>query len=250
MRVLPATLVALFVVTTCSSAWSQGDSPFAQADPFGPGPVRPRQQNATPAGTARDAVIQRAKQVLTDGRKPVHLGTPKQYETERRIHAALDDATTVTFIELPLQDAMQNLSTIHDIPIVIDRRALEEIGLSPDLTVNIDLKKVSLRSLLRLMLREFDLTYLIKDEVMQITTFEAAEQNLVLEMYVLPANLAAKSDQVIKVLTATVVPDTWQNLGGPSVVNSVDHVLVVSTTSDVHEKAKQFLAMLSEKYGK
>jgi hypothetical protein len=60
---------------------------------------------------------------------------------------------------------------------------LEEIGLSADQPVSITLKNVTLRSFLRLMLRELDLTYMIKDEVMQITTIEAAEQNLVNKVY-------------------------------------------------------------------
>ncbi|KAA5547347.1 VWA domain-containing protein [Roseiconus nitratireducens] len=104
-------------------------------------------------------------------------------ETERRIESALSDETTQSFIETPLSDAIQQISQTHDIPIVVDTRALEEIGLDADVGVTIDLKNVSLRSFLRLMLRDLDLTYLIKDEVMQITTIEAAEDNLVTKVY-------------------------------------------------------------------
>ncbi len=104
-------------------------------------------------------------------------------ESEQRINATLGDETTHTFVELPLEDAIRQLSEAHGIPIVVDRRALEEIGLSADVPVTIDLKNVTLRSFLRLMLRELDLTYMIKDEVMQITTDEAAEANLINRVY-------------------------------------------------------------------
>ena len=104
-------------------------------------------------------------------------------ETERRIQSALGDETSFSFVELPLSDAVQQISEAHDIPIVVDSRALEEIGLSAEEPVNISLKNVSLRSFMRLMLRENELTYMIKDEVMQITTVEAAEQNLVTKVY-------------------------------------------------------------------
>ena len=83
-----------------------------------------------------------------------------------------------------------------------------------------------------------------------LTTAEAAEQNLVLKMYVLPNNLAAKSETVIKVLTATVVPDAWEGLGGPSSAMAIDHVLVISTTSEIQDQTHDFLANLIEKYGK
>ena len=92
---------------------------------------------------------------------------------ERRIEATLDDETTLPFVETPLEEAIQTISRQHDIPIIIDRLALEEIGITTDTPVNIDLKNVSLRSAIRIMLRELSLTYVIKDEVMQITTEEA-----------------------------------------------------------------------------
>lgn len=179
----------------------------------------------------------------------VRVQQARQLDAEQVIHAALDSKTTQTFIETPLSEAIQTLSAAHDIAIVIDHRALDEIGLDSGVGVNLDLKNVSLRAFLDLMLRDLDLTYIVKDEVLQVTTAEAAENNLVLEMYVLPKNLVAKSDQVIKVLTATVVPETWESLGGPSTAMAIDHVLVVSTTDNVHHRVKKFLTMLSEKYG-
>jgi hypothetical protein len=250
MRLLSATLVGLFAVSIGSTAWAQGSDPFGGEDPFGGRPVARQPRHARPTGTARDAMIEQAKQVLADGRKPVQVAPSRQHDAERRIHAALGSQTTITLIETPLQEAMQVFSRNHDIPIVIDSRALEEIGLDSNVGVNIDLRNVTLRSALRLLLRDLDLTYMIRDEVMQITTVEAAENNLVLEMYVLPDHLAEKADQVIKVLTATVVPDTWETLGGPSTAMPLDHVLVVSATSDVHDQVEDFLSMLVQKYGK
>ena len=104
-------------------------------------------------------------------------------EVERRISAALGDDTTQNFVEETLENAIRQISETHDIPIVIDNKALEELGINSDTPVSISLKNVSLRSFLRLMLRELDLTYMIKDEVMQITTTEAAEANPVIKVY-------------------------------------------------------------------
>ncbi|QDV84054.1 hypothetical protein [Planctomycetes bacterium TBK1r] len=257
MRVLPATLAALLFVFSSSIAWSQSADPFGAspgqpADPFAPQPnTRPaKPSKAAQSKTVRGAVLQKAKQALAEGRKPQSPNARMHNEAEQRINAALNDETSITFIETPMQEAMQTLSAQHSIPIVIDQRALEEIGLDADVAVTIDLKNVTLRAALRLMLRDLDLTYMIKDEVMQITTVEAAEDNLILAMYVLPDNLAEKADLVIKVMTSTVVPDTWEVLGGNSTAMAIDHVLVISTTSDVHDQSEKFLTMLIEKYGK
>jgi hypothetical protein len=89
---------------------------------------------------------------------------------------------------------------------------------------------------------------MIKDEVMQITTVEAAEQNLVVEMYKFPTDLIEKSDQLLKALTSGVVPDAWENLGGPCSVTAIDNVLIVSATESIHEDVKSFLYKLRQAF--
>ncbi|MEM6472333.1 MAG: hypothetical protein AAF802_22415 [Planctomycetota bacterium] len=164
---------------------------------------------------------------------------------ELRIDAALDDETSNTFIETPLVEAMQQISELHNIPIVIDRFALEEIGLDQQIGVTLSLKGVSLRSFLRLMIRDMDLTYHIADEVLQITTIQASENNLRLKMYRLPAALAKKGEELPKLIQTYVVPDTWEALGSLSTISVVDHVLIVSTTTEVQDQVGQFLARLA-----
>lgn len=160
----------------------------------------------------------------------------------------LDDKTTQTFIEVPLQDAVQQLSQTHDIPILVDTRALEEFGLTPDAPVTLALRDVSLRSFLRLMLHKFDLTYTVKDEVMQITTVQAAEQNLTLEMYKFSDELTAKSDRILKALTSSVVPAAWDVSGGPCSVTAIDNVLIVSAPESIHEDVIEFLEKLQQAF--
>ena len=183
---------------------------------------------------------------MTGPVKPGLASNPRPIDAEERINNALGSLTTQIFIETPLSEAIQTISKLHQIPIVIDRRALEEFGLDSEARVNIDLKEVTLRSFLRLMLHDLELTYMVKDEVMQITTVEAAEDNRIMKMYALPTNLAAKSEQVIDVMTRSITPETWK---AKSTAMALDHVLVVTTTSDVHDEVRNFLAMLSEKYG-
>lgn len=267
MRVLLGSLAVLLVFSFAAEAAAQNNDPFggggdaaadpfaqpragAQPDPFSPPRAGAVTQRKADEGAARRSVLDRAKRAIAEGRKPVRVTPAGRTEIEMKIEATLDQETTQTFIETPLAEAISQLSQVHNIPIVIDNRALEEIGLSSEVPTMISLKNVTLRSFLRLMLRDLELTYLIDNEVLQITTMEAAEDNLVLEMYILPENLVDKSDQVIKVLTRMVVPDAWDTLGGPSSAMAIDHVLVISATSDVQDQSKQFLGMLVEKYGK
>jgi len=102
---------------------------------------------------------------------------------EKEIDDALKSPTQLEFIETQLQDVVDFLKDYHDIEIQIDERALQEVGIPTDTPITKNLKGVSLRSALRLMLRELDLTYVIQDEVLLITTPEEAETKLTTKVY-------------------------------------------------------------------
>jgi hypothetical protein len=237
---LPTACCLLFLSAPVAAQDPAGADPFGAADPFGGDPF------AQGSKRAPDGKLKKEQPQTKPDPKP---GTaPRAGTAEERIRATLSENTTATFIELPLADAVQQLSEQHDIPIVVDKRALEEFGLSHDVPVNLSLKNVSLRSFLRLLLRDLDLTYMIRDEVLQITTAEAAKTNLVLQTYPFPETLIDKSEQVIAALTATVTPAQWETHGGPSTVAAVDNVLVVSGPDAVHEGVVEFLQKLDDAF--
>ena len=100
-----------------------------------------------------------------------------------KIEAALDENTKIDFIEVPLQDVTDYLVDVHKIPIVIHARALESVGLGTDSPITRRLVGISLRSALRLLLDEIELTYLIRNEVLLITTVEEANRVAEIRVY-------------------------------------------------------------------
>jgi hypothetical protein len=117
--------------------------------------------------------VERKKYVLDLGNNPA----------EQKIIDELDTETRMTFFDTPLKDVIDTIKGQHNIPIIIDERALTEVGLDSNTVVNIDLKGISLRSGLKLMLNSLQLTYVINDEVLKITTPEAAENELIVRTY-------------------------------------------------------------------
>jgi len=115
--------------------------------------------------------------------KSVDLANPGS--SEKRLYDALDQTVEdLNFQETPLRDVINQLKDKFDIPILADKRAFEDAGLDLDTTVvTQSVSGVSVRSALRLILGDIDLTYLIKDEVMLITTKEKAAENLVIKVY-------------------------------------------------------------------
>jgi hypothetical protein len=100
-----------------------------------------------------------------------------------RIRKQLDQPTTIEFVDAPLQDVVDYLKDLHDIEIQIDTKALEDASIGADTPVTRNLKGITLKSALRLMLGAMDLTYVIKNEVLMITTPEKAGNELVTKVY-------------------------------------------------------------------
>jgi hypothetical protein len=91
-------------------------------------------------------------------------------EAERTIFRALNERKEVNFNAQPLSAVMRYFSDEYNIPIVIDDKALEDESISPDEPVTLTLPPVSFRSALKLILEPLQLTYVIEDEVMRITS--------------------------------------------------------------------------------
>jgi hypothetical protein len=90
--------------------------------------------------------------------------------TSERIHAKLDNPTEVTFLDQPLEEAINFLRDFHQVNIWIDRATLSDEGIQLDVPVTLQVSGVSFRSTLKLLLDPIGLTYVVEDEVMKVTT--------------------------------------------------------------------------------
>jgi hypothetical protein len=166
-----------------------------------------------------------------------------------RIAAALDAPASGEFVETPLHDVMDYLSDAHNVPIVLLSQPLADAGVSTDTPVTKALQGVSLRSLLRLLLGELELTFVVRDEALIITTPEDAESQLreaIYPVHDLIETLAGPDvDALLDVIAHTVFSASWSEYGGPgSLVVAGDGWLVVSQTDHVHQVLGQLLAQL------
>ncbi len=116
-------------------------------------------------------------------RKWATVDLRKDSPNEQRIQQALKDTTEVQFTDQPLKDALEYLEDLHKIEIWIDQPALADAGISTDQQVNLVMSGITLRSALRLLLEPLQLTYVIEDEVMKITTQEKADEKMSTRVY-------------------------------------------------------------------
>ncbi len=124
-------------------------------------------------------------QELTARRKERYqsMDLGSQNPSERKILSELKKPTELDFVDTPLSEVVSYLRDRHQIEIQLDQKALQDVGVDTNTPITKSLRGISLRSALRLLLRELDLTYVIKDEVLLITTPEQAGNDLVLKVY-------------------------------------------------------------------
>lgn len=131
-----------------------------------------------PAAVWQQLTLKRAKWKSVD----LH----KDSKNEEKISRALDMQTTLEFPDNTLKEVVDYITQLHNIPIRLDEQALTDAGLDADTRVNLVISGITLRSALKLLLENVngtELTYIIEDEVMKITTAEKANEKYQTRVY-------------------------------------------------------------------
>ncbi|WP_425617652.1 hypothetical protein NA78x_001333 [Anatilimnocola sp. NA78] len=177
---------------------------------------------------------------------------------ERRIEVALAQRVTFDIKDMPLKELISKLADECNITIVLTKK-IEDAGVTPTQPITGKVVETSLKSTLRLILGDLNLTYMVKDEVIKITTIEDAcsPENMTIRIYPVldlleptrPAkdgNQARDYRELIDNISTTVEPHSWQDVGGPGSCHQFDNAacLVISQRPDIHEQVERLLTTL------
>jgi general secretion pathway protein D len=261
---------------------------------------------------------------------------------EQEIEQRLSTPVALKFEKRPLAEVIEYLGKIAQVPTYLDPQGLQAEGVGSDTPISIDLSQdISLKSALKLILEPLRLTFVIKDEVLKVTSEDVKRGQLYTVMYpvgdlviripnfaptgqegingafreamarmgwggaaggsfgasapmlavnepagnsnINPAVLAqmrnsgvpipvsgsgatqsgspqsipfgpggmkggsqADFDTLIDLITSTISPQTWSEMGGPGTIQGFDTnlSLVVSQTQEVHEQIADLLQQL------
>ncbi len=109
-----------------------------------------------------------------NGRKPFPTNIPRHDPEERKIENSLNAPADLHFQNMPLRQVIEDLRQMYKLNIYIDEQALMDKGIGLDRPVSIKLDGIALKSALRLMLRNLNLTYIIDEGALQIVTPDRA----------------------------------------------------------------------------
>jgi hypothetical protein len=109
------------------------------------------------------------------------------------------------------------------IPVILDRRALEMAGIKPDAPVTLRAADISAEAALNLLLGPLKLSCTLRDEALVVTTVEEAQVASLTRVYDVAGLVSGPDeqlgyDELVKMITTTVRPDSWEVLGGAGTI--------------------------------
>ena len=110
----------------------------------------------------KDLTNRRAKYGSADNRK--------RSPEEIRIEKSLSQPISLNFDQKPFREVVEYIHNTADINIVVDQFGLEDRGFTIETPISINLNGIELRKALNLILQDYDLAYLIDNDVLKITS--------------------------------------------------------------------------------
>jgi hypothetical protein len=175
---------------------------------------------------------------------------------EKKIIEALDTPVTINFQDRPFDEALQDISNLIGQPLLLDKKSIDDLLLDLKRGSTLQAKGLSARTVLRSVLGAQGLTFVIKDETIQIVTVDRAKSMLTTRVYYLgdlvqgvgqfggiqwgpflnaqqtQANVAALIDMIKK-----IDPLSWNGeAGGPGSItySAATQSIIVRNSAEVH----------------
>jgi hypothetical protein len=185
---------------------------------------------------------------------------------EKAVIKALNTDLPVDFRGQTFTDVLQYLSDATEQPILVDRLALKDAEISTDQQVNLRLPgRVPMKVVLKQVLRDLGLGYIVKDGSIQVTTQERVRNTLTTQVYPIGdlvtgigpltnagiwgpyADFVQTQDNVAiiaEMVRNQISPDSWKERGGPGSIgyDPVTKSLIVRQTAEVHLMLRGSLA--------
>lgn len=189
-------------------------------------------------------VHREVKALLQSLEKPARrtfLNDPRQH---LRLRDALEENISVDFEDTPLESAIQQLAELADIDIRLDVSALRNARIREREPVTLKLEDRSLETVLQAAVLDLDLTWIIRNGCLWVTSKDEAENYLKTAVYDVRdlCRDADESDSLMLAITSQAEPASWDNVGGEgSIEYAKPGVLVIGHRERVHNKVLELL---------
>jgi hypothetical protein len=179
---------------------------------------------------------------------------PKLTEQEKVTLRALATPIKAELSNMPFSSVLDYLQETTGVTIVADKKTLESAGAGYDTPITTRFKQASLRTVLKKVLADVGLTYIVKEGSIRVVTLEEARTTMTVRSYYV-GDLAAVTDiaispllrdiqmraaigQIIDMITSSIEPNSWESKGaqggGTIAYDPITMSLIVKQTAEVH----------------
>lgn len=163
-----------------------------------------------------------------------------------RIIDGLDADTQLKLVNATLSEALQQLAAQHHLNFVVDNLALREAQKEFEVERNdlsLIVSNLRLRSALKMMLEPLELDYVIDDEVIIITTKEAALSHQGTHVYDVSALVKGGTVASLAEAVRTALPSSVQRSAS---ISGYRNLMLVTGNRQVHENVSKMLRLIND----
>ncbi len=180
-------------------------------------------------------------QALDKPGRQTFLNDPMQH---LRLRQKLQENVSVDFQDTPLEAAVQRLSEEASIDIRLDVPALRNARIREREPVTLKLVDRRLETVLQAIVLDLNLTWVIRDGVLWITSIDEAEAYLKTAVYDVRdlCRDVDESEALISAITSQAEPSSWAEVGGEgSIQYAKPGILVIGHREQVQQKVLRLL---------
>ncbi|MFM7110287.1 MAG: hypothetical protein ACKO26_04025 [Planctomycetota bacterium] len=177
--------------------------------------------------------------------------TSKLTEKEKSLLKSLSTPMDINIEGKSLEYFLQEMENKLGVSLIVDRPAVEAAGVRIDSPVTVKARNWTGRTVLKKVLADLGLSYIIRSEEIQVTTAERSRENLVTRSYYIGDLLGVSNmrlppwynqqqfaqtlTSIIDSIKSQVDPRSWQPEGSGSIVfEPLSMSLIIRQTAEVH----------------
>lgn len=154
----------------------------------------------------------------------------------------------IEFEAVPVSTVIDSFRDAAGVDVLIDRHGLEDFGLDPDMPITAHVPAgLPLAVAFDAVLREAGLTWIVRDDLLEVTTPVQASERLFVHVHDV-SDLEETTDGIqllVNLVREAVAPHTWDTMGGLGSISPTGSAVVVSQSWRVQRHVAGFLDVLS-----
>ncbi|WP_147274383.1 hypothetical protein [Bremerella cremea] len=201
------------------------------------------------------AISETTDPVVTVVESPeAELAKQQLAEIDNLIERIWTTKVSLSVSDVPLEEVMLQIAKQLGCELRIDDRSLEDLGLTREIPISIDVKNLAVGSVLELVLGQVDITYLVEpNRLVVLSVGESDDRKYFLTRFYpvdqwLGDGKCKLNLEKVRAIVLMIEAYTWEEMGGPGSCEIYGDGLLITQPATFHDRIRRlFSAMMKAK---